>query len=763
LTAGAPPWPSRRELLVAWCVLALAVGIVYWRALDAPFVFDDLPGIVDNPSIKRLWPPIGDAAERGPLNPPALSPTSRRPLANLTFALNYAAGGLDPRGYRLVNLVLHVTVALLLATFLRYTLLLPYFAGAFDRTAGPVALAAALLWAVHPLVTDAVAYVTQRTELMAATCYLIALVAALAYRDASSGRARAAWVGIAALASCAGAVSKEWIVSAPLVAALYGITFLGHGRRDLRRAWPLYAALASGWILVAALTIGGVGGLSDVRHRVPVHVWWMTQSWVVFLYLKLAVWPSPLSIHYTPTVLWTVADAWPWLVAVGLLAAGTALLVRGRPAARFAVVAAALIIAPASLVPLPKMVAAERRMYLPLAVLIALVAGAYRTLLARRPHAGRRIAWVAAAAALIAVAGVVSAERLRAYESAVAIWHDAVLHQPDDAMSHYNLGVALVEAGRPPVEAMREFDRALALDPEHTGAIDNIGMLLYRAGNVDEARARFEHALRIDPADAVAHNNLGGILTRTGRPRDAIPHLRLALALQPDAPKAKVHLNLGQALVADGAYEEGLAHLEQAVRSAPDDADARVALGGALVKLGRPDAALAHLERAVAVKPDDVEAHVGFATARLQTGDASGAVESYRRALALDPGSSPARNNLAGALRALGRTDEAIAELEAALRAAPDHAGAHYNLAAALLDVGRVREAITHCEEAVRLDPADAHARFQCATAYARADDDAKARALADAALATARTRGETDLVDAIETWRSSRRAASGR
>ena len=129
---------GRRRLLrgaAAVGGLALTVLAVYARALDAPFIFDDRSAIIDNPSIRRLWPLIGEAAEPGPLNPPPLAPTSRRPLPNWTFALNYQAGGLDPVGYRLVNVALHVLTAIALAVVVARTLLLPYFGGAWATAA----------------------------------------------------------------------------------------------------------------------------------------------------------------------------------------------------------------------------------------------------------------------------------------------------------------------------------------------------------------------------------------------------------------------------------------------------------------------------------------------------------------------------------------------------------------------------------------------------------------------------------------------------
>src|SRR5439155_21248159 len=136
------------------------------------------------------------------------------------------------------------------------------------------------------------------------------------YWRAHSGSARVAWLAVAALACGAGMASKEVMVSAPLLVLLYEQTFLGRPWRAAWRSWPLYASLMLGWVLLFLLSASGVGGLSDPRHRVPVLVWWMTQAKVLLLYLKLVIWPRPLSIHYAPVYLRTFAEAWPWLSAV---------------------------------------------------------------------------------------------------------------------------------------------------------------------------------------------------------------------------------------------------------------------------------------------------------------------------------------------------------------------------------------------------------------------------------------------------------------
>ena len=175
-------------MIFAFAVLGSAVWLVYGGSLHAPFVFDDRQSIVDNYSITTLWPPWGDGELPGPLTPPHDISTAGRPLVNLSLALNYHFGHLDPTGYHALNMVLHVLAALLVCTIVRRTLRLAYFAGRFDHVAEVLALVAAIIWTVHPLQTETVEYVTQRTELLVGLFYLATLYGSLRYWEAATSR-----------------------------------------------------------------------------------------------------------------------------------------------------------------------------------------------------------------------------------------------------------------------------------------------------------------------------------------------------------------------------------------------------------------------------------------------------------------------------------------------------------------------------------------------------------------------------------------------
>jgi tetratricopeptide (TPR) repeat protein len=694
-------------------LLAIVALAVYWRVLAAPFVFDDQASIVRNPSIVRLWPLIGEAGTPGPLAPSSNRPTAGRPLVNVSFAINYFLGGLDPTGYRLANLVVHLLSAALLVGIVRRTLQLPRVASGRNDVVWMVSLAAGALWALHPLTSEPVVYVTQRTELLMAFCYLLTLYASLRYWAAASAGARHAWLSVAMIACAAGMASKEVMVSAPLVVLLYERIFLRDSVREaFARSWRLYAALALCWVVLLLLNSHlPRSGSAGFHLDVPPHVWWLTQAKVVFLYLQLAFWPWPQSIHYTPVYLRTIADAAPWLVLASLLAAGTFVLVWRRHAAGFVAASIWLILAPTLLVPIVTEVTAERRMYLPLAGLVALVTvGAHRML------SSRFFAMVAVSVTL--VASILTVHRLGAYQSAVTLWEDTVRHQPDDAVAHTNLGAALADAGRP-----------------------------------DDAIPHFEQALRLEPDDTAAHNNLGALLSRIGRPADAIAHLQQALTLRPGEPKAKAHMNLGNALLGIGRTDEALTNLEQAVRLEPDGVDEQYNLGAALFTIGRPQDAIVHFEQALRLAPDDADVCNSLASALLRIGNADQAAAYYRRALALRPDFADAHSNLGAALVSLGRPDQAVEQFRIAVRLQPDNASAHYNLGQLLLDTGHPAEAAQMFDAAIRLEPDNVAARFKAAMAYAAVGRSSEAVAMAQDALARAHRLDDAALANEIRAW----------
>jgi tetratricopeptide (TPR) repeat protein len=598
--------------LAVAALLAAAVWAVYGRAIHAPLMFDDSNSVIHNPSVARLWPLVGDSDVPGPLNPQREFCTAGRPLVNLSLAVNYHFSRYDSASYHIFNIVVHVFSALLLWAILRRTLRLQVFQGRFERVAGVLAFLVALVWALHPLQTEAVEYITQRTELMMAFFYLATLYASLRFWAATSLPGRATWLALAALACLAGMACKEVMVSAPVMVLLFERTFVtGSFRRALADSWRLYLALSLGWLLLLALNIGGSRAeTAGFGLSVPAHVWWFTQTKALLMYLKLCVWPWPLVIHYELSRLETFGAAWPWVLPVALLGLLTLLLVWRRTAAGYALTWMFAILSPTLVVPIITENAAERRMYLSLAALVALaVVGAYE--LARRmvggqaPNAGAAsrpgrplVIVVAVTLPLAFVAGAVSAHRVAVYNDPLQLWQDALAHQPDSPLVRINLGITLMTSGRAE-EAIPHFEEAIRIKPYDGGTHNNLGFCLIKIGRPQEALGHIEQAIERSPDSAEAQNNMGLVLTALGRTNEAVEHFEQALELKPSYADAQV--NLGVALGRLDRPQDAISHLEQALRIEPDHADAFNPLLSAYMALGQPADAIAIAERALQV------------------------------------------------------------------------------------------------------------------------------------------------------------------
>ncbi|HEY1602756.1 MAG TPA: tetratricopeptide repeat protein [Pirellulales bacterium] len=633
---GVFPLPAWAAMLAGTLLLTAVVWLEYGGIVHAPLICDDYATLDVNPSILKLWPVISFSGEETPLNPSPETPVSARPLTNLTFAINYHFGRLDTAGYHIVNTCIHVLAALVLWAVVRRTLLLEYFAGRFAHVAGLLAFGSALVWAVHPLNTESVAYITQRTEALMGLFYLATLYACIRYWTGASRSTRVIWLVLATLAALAGALSKEVIASVPAVALLYERTFIaGTFRHALRKSWPLYVGLVLCWLPMIVINSNGPRTPAAGFHLgLPGYVWWFTQAKVLLLYLKLSFWPWPLVLHYEMPYIETFADAWPWVVPVALLIIATLILVWRRSGVGFVALSMIAALSPTLLIPCVPEIVAERRMYVSLAMLVPLVIVGFYTVLQRifRPSArntpsgtnheaisrGPLAIWIVGTTALTIVFTMVGIHRLSAYNNAVGLLQDTIKNQPDDvsilinlgieqakvgdiedamqSFDHaahlfsdspllnyklnqeehkleYSLGLACEQLGRPR-EAMGHYKKAVQLRPQYVAARYNLGLLLQEAGLLQAAMDQYEEAVRIKPSFAQAHCNLGALLASAGRIDEAILHLEEGARLDPEAG---TYINLVDAYVQTGRREDAIRAAEQAISVAEEDGQQEMA------------------------------------------------------------------------------------------------------------------------------------------------------------------------------------------
>lgn len=523
-------------------LLMLVIGATYGNSLSGPLLFDDQSYIVDNPSIRQLWPPswLGE-------------PLGHRSVAAFSFAVNYALAGLEPTAFRAGNLLVHLLAAAVLWALLR-------------RLPAPlpaIALPAALLWGVHPLNSECIHYVSQRTDLLMGLFALLTLYGAVR----RFGGGAPAWEAIAIGCCALGMGSKESMVAVPLLVLLVDRTFYAGGfAAALRERAGLYGGLAATWAIVAhGLSSRPHGDTIGLGLGVTAWDYLLSQSQVLCTYLARSLWPHPLVFDYGPARAVGLGEAWlPALLIVVLLAL-TGVVLRRWPAWGLLGAWFFLLLAPtSSVVPIVSEVGAERRMYLPLVGLVvaAVLAGRALVGVARRPgrsagdvtamQPGRGTAprgrlWLSAGlvALTAGVLGLTTRARSEDYVSAVRIWRTVVEAMPANPRGHVNLAAALEREGNvAAAEALDHLRTAARLRPRDARAQVNLGIALRSQGHLGEATARYRRALELEPTMAQAHFNLGNALAEAGDLAGARQHYRQALAARPDYPAATRNLRI---------------------------------------------------------------------------------------------------------------------------------------------------------------------------------------------------------------------------
>jgi tetratricopeptide (TPR) repeat protein len=597
--------------------VVLAGGLAYANSFGGVFLLDDYGHIVTSETIRNIRPLTKHLWED-------------RPVVHLSLAVNYAISGLEPWSYHAVNLGVHLLAGLALLGVARRAMSLRGPPGEARRAA--LALVIALLWVLHPLQTQSVTYIIQRGESLMGLLYLLTLYGFLRAEGAggsATAAGRRGWRAAMVAACAAGMLSKEVMVTAPLMVWLFDGFFVAGGWREpLRRRWGMYLLLAGTWGLLAAqglftdLVFGSKEHAADIGFRVegitPLQ-YLRTQPEILLHYLRQCVWPARLCFDYgwPPVGSWTAAAA-PGVVVVGILAATVWLSARRRVEGLLGAWWFLILVPTSSFLPI-KDLAFEQRVYLPLAAVLAGVVLAVESAARRRVAAG---GWRAGTAEVVLIVlaggaavalGARTARRNADYASAVAMWADVTSQRPGHARGHLYHGVALAMEGRLE-EAAAAYRRAIAIAPDFAEAEANLGKALAKLGRHAEAVSHYQRALRGTEEDPDVRHSLAISLERAGRGAEAIEEYRRVIASRPDHPLA--HFNLGLALKHMGRWEEALAAFGEALRVAPGDAEACYERGLVLARAGRPGEAAAEFEAALRLRPGYAEARQALSAVR---------------------------------------------------------------------------------------------------------------------------------------------------
>lgn len=627
-------------------------------------MYDDFDSVVNNPHIRQLWP------LRETLSAPQQSPVAGRPIVGLSLAINYAIGGLSPFGYHAWNVAIHLFCGLLLFGILRRTFSLPTIPSAWQTASAPLALACALIWLVHPLQSEVVEYVTQRTESMMGLFYLLTLYAAI--RCFSSREHPGRWAA-AAVAACAfGMASKESMVTSPIVVLLYDAVFVtGSFMRALRERRWLYLGLAATWMLLAALVAPGPRWRSaGFASGISPWTYLLNQSQIILTYLGLALWPDPLVFDYGLARSTTLLAVLPAAVLILMSLGATALAWMKWPTIAFAGTWFWITLAPSSsILPIATEVGAERRMYLPLAAIVVLAVLGIETL--RRRFAAN-VRWVPVTALVVAclTLGWLTMARNREYQSELGLWQ-TVLERRPHGRAHYNLGLALRRTGRNS-EAIEHWRTAIAEEPRAHYAL---ALEHEKVGQTGDAAREYQAYLQKAPDDLQvpeAQVRLGVVLTALDRLDEAMTSLETALSMRPRNPDTR--LALGHALMRRERYQEAAGRYAEYIQMVDNNPLAFASLGLALIAQHREIEAIPPLTRAVELQPNDGTARLSLGNVLSVAGRLEEAIVQYRHGIELVPESPALHQMLAGALIRVGRHQEALVSLERALTLRPDDA-----------------------------------------------------------------------------------------
>jgi protein O-mannosyl-transferase len=503
---------------------------------------------------------------------------SSRPLVDLSFAVNRAVGGLEPFGYHVFNLLVHILAALALFGLARRSLGAPGVTGeaASANTVG-AAFAMALLWALHPLQTQSVTYISQRAESMMGLFYLLTLYGVA---RAAEGHRSQTWSAAAVISCALGMLCKPVMVTAPVIAMIYDRAYWAESWGQVfRRRWRLHLTLAATWLVL--VVTGVVRGLADtkggevgfgVETATPLQYLY-TQFDVIRHYLRLAVWPSQLCLDHQWPIAGSLAKVGGSAAFVLALLVLTAWAWIRRPSEGFLGVWFFGVLLPTSSIVPIKDVIFEHRMYLSLAAVaaVAVLGGGWLVRRLVKDAARSRRIGVALVVVITLALGVCTHLRNRDYASAERMWAGVVARYPQSSRALNNLGAAYLDAERF-AEAEVYCRRAVGADPALFEARYNLGHVLMLSGRGDEAIEQLSIAAKNTEVFPNAMLDLGTIFASRGQLDSAISCFHEAIRAQPR--NADAHFNLGLALKARGDQAGARREFEKVLRLRPGDEEA---------------------------------------------------------------------------------------------------------------------------------------------------------------------------------------------
>ena len=671
--------PVPAESWRIFILIGACCSVAYSNSFQVPAIFDDYASLIENIPIRTLSSLIPI------ISAPNTVGLAWRPLTNISFAITYAVSGLNPWAHHLFNLCIHILTAGVLFGVIRLTLS-KIKNLAISSEASLLGASISLIWAVHPLQTQTVTYISQRCESLAALFYLLTLYSFIRAVPSNQNK----WLILSVLSFSCGILCKEIIITVPCIILLYDVIFIsGNLNLALKSRWKYYTLLCVNWLPLAYL-------LKAIKHQavgydIGVTSWTylLTESKAVLTYLGLCFWPRTLIFDRGPLFLHSFSEALPYGLAVVFLLGLTLWAIKAYPRLGFIGAFFFIVLSPtSSIVPIAEAPIAENRVYLPLAAAVSLGVIALRYLTNKRVTLGL-------CAVIICLGTALTYARNTTYSSAFQVWKDTTLKAPTNWRAFNNLGYLLLDIPDRQMEAKKYFEASLSIKPNNSEAHGNLGIILSKQPHHEaEAITEYRAAIACRASNAEAHLNLANALySFTHTSDEAEEHFKTALSYKP------------YSAVFHNDYALYLATIPK-----------------------RTNDALAEYKEAIRLNPDYAEAHnnLGNLLSHIPNNEQE-AIDQYTQAISLNPSVGFIRYNLALILRRYPQhLRESLEQFRAYLKLTPldsseQQAVTHFHIADILgLFSDNRDEAISEYKTALELNPKLLEAHIQLAQLYER-------------------------------------------
>jgi len=565
------------------------VVIIYSNSIKGPFVFDDTINIRDNPKIR-----LTKLTFNGIIRAGFESPCRHRPVANISFALNYYINRYDVACYHLVNIMMHITTGMILFYFFKTTLgllsvhnLNPLFEknaspnkrnllihksikssklmsqGFIDSTSNGILFISyfsAFIWLVHPVQTQTVSYIVQRMNCMAAMFYILSLLLYVKARLANFKEKKLAFYFGCILSGILSLGSKEIAATLPFFIFLYEWYFFQKLSRKWLKRNAIYFLLLSVMIVFAALFYLGShpikGILSGYSHR-EFTLWQrvLTEFRVVNYYISLIIFPHPMRLnllHDFPishSFINPITTLLSFIAISGMIVAAIWLAKRERLLSFSLLWFMGNLVIESSVLGLE--IIFEHRVYLPsMFFILMLVSLVYR-------FANSKWIGYFLLCAVVIVFSVWTYQRNIVWSDDVSLWEDSVAKSPHKSRQHYNLGVVLASKGNFD-DAIEHYLKALKIKPDYIEAYYNLGNALARKGDDKAALYNYRKALQLNPEIFQLYYNIARILYNQGKVGEAIHNYQKALVINSETPQTLFNLSWIYATSEIRKYRNGI-------------------------------------------------------------------------------------------------------------------------------------------------------------------------------------------------------------